>query len=104
MQHLLRCIKSPIPENVRMATDQLVIHFLRHRFEIEMLRLFCQLRVKYHLKQHVAKLLPHMIHIQRIDRLQEFATLVHQTFGDRLMILLEVPRATVRSSQSSHGR
>ena len=73
---------------MRMSANQLIIHLLRHRLEIEMRRFLRKLGMKNDLKQHIPKLLSHVVHIERVDCLQELATFVHQTFSDRLMILL----------------
>ena len=88
---------------MRMAADELLVDLARHGLEVEQPLLLGQLRVENDLDEHVAQLLAHVRHVEPVDRVEQFGTLLDQADGQRLVRLLPVPRTAVRRAQAGHG-
>ena len=101
--HLLGGVQFSSAEDMRVPADELVVDLARHGFEIEKPLLLRELSVEDHLDEHIAQLLAHVRHVEPVDGVQKFGTLLDQADGQRLVRLHLVPRATSRGTQEGDG-
>ena len=75
---------------------------LADRIKIKHPTLPRQLGMEYHLKEQVSQLLGHLHIIAGLDRIHQFIHLFHRMGAEGAVVLLAVPRASVRSAKSGH--
>ena len=90
-------------EYVRVSADHLVVHLAGDVVEIEMTSLGGHLRMQGDMKEQVAQFLAEVGEVVAVDRLQEFADLLHQAVAEGLVGLHPVPRTAVRGAQPGGG-
>jgi hypothetical protein len=82
-----------------MSPNQFIVHFPRHRLEVEMPGFFRELRVKNDLNENVSELFAHVWKIAAIDRVDQLADLVDQAAHESFVRLLLIPGTASRRAQ-----
>src|SRR5205085_1594233 len=95
-------VRATRAEDVRVAPDELLVDLARDVVEIEIPAFGRELGVKHHLDQHVPEFLAHVRDVVPVDGFEQFAALVDQAAGERLVRLLAIPRASVGRPQPRH--
>ena len=88
---------------MRMAANHLRIHITAHICHGKFARIGGDLALQNHLQKNIAQLFTKMRRVVLFDSIDSLVRLFDHVAGDGFMGLLAVPRAAVRSAQSSYG-
>ena len=98
----VRARRLVLPEDVRMAGDELFGDFGNDVRHVEIARLFLHEGMEDRLHQHVARLLAHALGVLSVDGVYELVRLLDEVDADGLVRLHPIPRAAVGRAQAAH--
>ncbi|MPN08448.1 hypothetical protein SDC9_155730 [bioreactor metagenome] len=101
-KHVVRILDADVPEDVGMTPDELVGQPVHHVRDREVAALLRHAGDEHHLQHEVAALLAHIRDVFGLYRLDEFVGLFYYVAAQRHVVLLTVPGAAVRRTQTLH--
>ena len=91
-----------IPENVRVAADQLAVQAGDHIRDGKVAGLARHLGIKEHLQQKVAQLLAQIAPMPALDGIEDLVAFLEGIFPDGVEALLAIPGAAIGTAQAGH--
>ena len=86
-----------------MAADELGVDIACHIGQRKLTGVRRNLRMQYHLHEHVAELLTQVRRVVRLDAIERLVGFLDHVLADALVRLLAVPRAAVGLTQAPDG-
>ncbi len=84
-----------------MAANKLRIDVMGNVLDVKVPILLCNLSMQVYLKQYVAELFAHVLHVELVDGVEKLGRFLDEVLGEALMRLFAIPRTSTGSAEAS---